>query len=106
MTQPTHTSTSRTPPQAVRPADPTAVQPEGGATAPNYSSFGLAYATIDPRRQVQQEVEGRFINRMNIQKRYYEFVYQNIVQKSMDSESEVPVVSVPRSTEDCSRLQH
>ena len=98
MTLPAHAPTSRTPPQAIRLANPTAAQPEGSATAPNYSGFELAYVTIDPRRQVQQDVEGRCTHKVNVQGKYNEFVYQNIVQKSMDSE--IPVVSFPQSTED------
>ena len=92
MTQPKHASTSRTQPQAVRPADPAArtAQSEDGATAhaPNCTSF----ATMDLRRQVPQEVERRSTNRINIQEGYeFNFVYQNIVQEPVDYE--VPVVS-------------
>ena len=102
VTQP---STSRTPPQAVRPANPRATQPEGDATAPNYSSIGPDYESIESRRQVQ--VEGS--NRVNMRERY-EFAEihaetdgQNGVQESMDYEVPVPSVS---QTEDYSRLQH
>ena len=96
VTQPAPVSTLRTPRQAVRPANLTAAQPEADTTTPNYSSIGPAYATVDTRRQVQQE--GGTQNRVNMRERY-EFAEihaetdgQDIVQGSMDYE--VPGVSV------------
>ena len=104
VTQP---PTSRTPPQAVRLANPTATQTEGGTTAPNYSSVGPAYESIESRRQVQLEGSA---NRVNMRERdefaeiHVEMDNQNNFHGSM--EYEVPIVSVPQSTEDYSRLQH
>ena len=98
--------TSRPQPQALRLANPTVIQHEGGGTAPNYSSIGPAYETIDPRRQVQLEVEDRSTHRVNMRERY-EFAMedndQNCAQESMDYDREAPVPSV---SEDYSRLQH
>ena len=91
---------SRAPRQAIRPAisHPTDAQLESGNTAPNYSSIGAEYATLDP-----PEVEGASTN---IRERY-EFAMktddQTGAQESMDYNHEVPITSV---SEDYSSLQH
>ena len=100
VTQP---STSRPQPQALRLANPTAAQTEVGATAPNYSSIGLAYESIESRRQVQ--LEGG-TNRVNMRERYeFAEIHAETDGQNGAMDYEVPVPSVSQ-TEDYSRLQH